>query len=199
MAANNGLTGQPNSQLAAGAQMQSGGLTSPFIVGYTNLLEQLFARKYPTYSIGVQLNLPIRNRTAQADAVRDEFGLREVQARRQQLQNQSRLEVEDALINLQRARAAYVAAVRTRTLQERSLAIERVRYEAGVDTAFFVIQYQSYLAQAQSTEVAAKSNYFKARAALDRAIGVTLDTNHISVDEAFHGRMQRQPAALPRR
>jgi hypothetical protein len=31
-------------------------------------------------------------------------------------------------------------------LQEKSLEIERARFEAGVDTAFFVIQYQSYLA-----------------------------------------------------
>ncbi|HLJ47089.1 MAG TPA: hypothetical protein VKU01_13825 [Bryobacteraceae bacterium] len=32
----------------------------------------------------------------------------------------------------------------------------------------FVIQYQSYLSQARSTEVVARANYLKAKAALDR-------------------------------
>jgi outer membrane protein TolC len=87
--------------------------------------------------------------------------------------------------------AAYEAAVRTRVLQEKSLEIERLRFDAGGGTAFFVIQYQSYLAQAHSTEVVAQSNYFKSKAALDLAIGVSLDVNYISVDEAYHGRISK--------
>ncbi len=187
IAANNGLTAD------SGLMGTNPGL----IGGYNNLLGQLFSQKYPTYSVGIQLNLPIRNRIAQADLVRDEFSIREVQARRQQLRNQARLEVEDALVGLRRSRSAYDAAVRTRLLQERSLDVEHARFEAGVDTAFFVIQYQSYLAQARSTEVVAKSNYFKAKAALDRAIGASLTTNSISVDEAYHGRIARQAAPTP--
>ena len=168
-------------------------LINPSLIGgYSNLLAQLFSKNYPTYSVGVQLNLPLRNRVAQGDLVRDEFQRREAQARQLQFQNQARLEVEDALVGLKRSRAAFDAAVRTRALQEQALAIERVRYEAGVDTAFFVIQYQSYVAQAQSTELIARSNYFKAKAALDRAVGASLEANNISIDEAYHGRLKRR-------
>jgi outer membrane protein len=53
-----------------------------------------------------------------------------------------------------------------------------------------VIQYQGLLAQSQSTEVAAKSAYVKARAALERAIGSILTENGISVDAALKGTMR---------
>jgi outer membrane protein TolC len=52
-----------------------------------------------------------------------------------------------------------------------------------------VIQYQSLLAQAKSTEIAARSSYAKARAALQRATGTILDENHISFDNALKGKM----------
>ena len=68
-------------------------------------------------------------------------------------------------------------------------------YDAGVDTAFFVIQYQAYLSQALSTEVVAKGNYFKAAAGLSRATGTLLDENNVTFDDPFKGPV-RQPWTL---
>jgi hypothetical protein len=59
-----------------------------------------------------------------------------------------------------------------------------------------VIQYQTFLAQAQSSEVAAKGAYAKARIALDRATASTLDVNQVSIREAQSGRVSR-PARIP--
>ncbi|MGH9664675.1 MAG: TolC family protein, partial [Bryobacteraceae bacterium] len=123
-----------------------------------------------------------------ADAVRDELQLRQTQVRARQLRNQVQLEVEDALIAMRRARAAYQAAVETRQLQEESLRMEQLKFSEGASTSFFVIQYQSYVAQAKSTEVAAESAYVNARAALQRAVGSILDDNHVSFDAALNGR-----------
>jgi outer membrane protein len=109
--------------------------------------------------------------------------------RERQLRNQVQLEVEDALIAMRRARASYEAAAETRSLQEKSLEFEQIRFTEGVSTAFFVIQYQSLLAQARSTEVAAKSAYLKARAALERAVGSILDSNGVTLDAGRSGRM----------
>jgi outer membrane protein TolC len=194
-ASNASLAGQMNS-LATGTTT-----TNPTEAantgGYGTSLGQLFSAKYPSYGVGIQLNFPIRNRIAQADVERDELQYRQAQASLQQLRNQAQLEVDAALAALRRARAAYDAAVKTRMLQAQSLEVEQVRYEAGVDTAFFVIQYQSYLAQARSTEVVSKANYFKARAALDRAVGASLEKNNISVDEAYHGKVSRPPTPPP--
>jgi outer membrane protein TolC len=121
-----------------------------------------FSHKYSTYEVGIQLNLRIRNRIAQADMVRDEMERRNYQVSLVQLQNRVALEIDAAVIALRRARASYQAAPRTRQLREESLDVEKARYAAGLDTAFFVIQYQSYVSQARSTEVVAEGDYFKA-------------------------------------
>jgi outer membrane protein TolC len=198
-----GLIGSKNATLPevdVVATMQNNGLAGslnplvpnayPGYAGtYGSALEQIFARNYPTYGIGLQVTLPIHNRVAEADLARDELQLKQSQVRYAQLQNQARLEVEDAVIAMRRARASYQAAVEARQLQQESLDDEQYKFEVGSSTAFFVIQYQSLLAQAKSTEVAAQSSWIKARAALQRAIGTILDQNHVSIDAAIKGKM----------
>ena len=74
VAQNSALAAQPNPLVPA--------IESPLIGGYGNALEQLATRKYPTYGIGLNLNLPLRNRIAQADVTRDEILLRQSQVSR---------------------------------------------------------------------------------------------------------------------
>ncbi len=181
VAQNNGLAGVANPLSQAPS--------IPYVGGYGDVLNQLFTRKFPTYGIGVQVMLPLRNRVAEADVARDELQVRQSEVRVRQLQNQVRLEVEDALIAMRRARASYEAAVQTRLLQQESLEAEQAKYEVGASTSFFVIQYESLLSQARSSEVAAKSAYVKARAALQRATGSILSENNVSLDAAYKGRM----------
>jgi outer membrane protein len=179
---NNGLAGAANPLF----------LASPdpgFIGGYGGVLDQIFARKYPTYGVGLQMTLPIHNRVAEADLARDELQVKQSEIRLRQLQNQARLEVEDALIAMRRARSSYEAAVEARRLQQESLEAEQAKFEVGASTSFFVIQYESLLAQSKSTEVAALSSYVKAKAALQRGMGTILDDNHIGFDAAVKGKM----------
>jgi outer membrane protein len=165
--------------------------------GYGTVLGQLFRRDFPSYEVGLQLTLPLRNRVAQADAVRDELQVRQAQVRRQQLQDQVRLEVADAEESLRQARAAYEAAVEARRLQEQSVGVEQQTFAVGLSTNLTVIQYQNYLAQARSTEVASKGAYIKAKIALQRATGTTLDSYHVTIDEAYRGSVTHAPGALP--
>ncbi|MDQ2899539.1 MAG: TolC family protein, partial [Acidobacteriota bacterium] len=143
------------------------------------------------------LTIPLRNRVAQADVIRDELQLRQTQVRLQQLENQVKLEVGNALLVLQRARAGYDAAVETRQLQEEALDAERQRFGVGASTTFLVIQYQRDLAQSRSTEVASQGTYAKARAALERATGLTLLNNNVLFEEAYRGQVSRGPSAIP--
>jgi outer membrane protein TolC len=177
---NNGLAGQA-SPFAVNQD-------AAFIGGYGSVLDQILTRKYPTYGVGLQMTLPLRNRVAEADLARDEWQIKQSEIRLRQLQNQARLEVEDALIAMRRARASYQAAAEARRLQDESLAAEQAKFEVGASTSFFVIQYESLLAQARSTEVAARSSYVKAKAALQRAMGTILEENHIGVEAAIKGR-----------
>jgi outer membrane protein TolC len=177
---NSGLAGNTN------AFLQS---PDPNLIGgYGGVLSQIFARRYPTYGVGVQMTLPIHNRVAESDLARDELQLKQSEVRLRQLQNQARLEVEDALIAMRRARSSYEAALEARALQQESLDAEQAKFEIGASTSFFVIQYESFLAQARSTEVAARSSYVKANAALQRAMGTILDENQITLESALKGR-----------
>lgn len=167
-----------------------------FLGGYSRILSQLFSRNFPDYAIGFQLSIPLRNRSAQADMILDQLSLRQQEIRQQQLLNQVRVDVHNALIAVRQARAAYDAAVKARILQEQTLEAEQKKYTLGASTIFFVIQAQRDLAQAQSSEVAAASAYMKAKVQLDFATGRTLEANNISLDEALSGRVSRQ-SSLP--
>ena len=168
------------------------GGTYPGVGGnYGTVLDQILKGTYPTYSVGINLTLPVRNRIAQADVARDELQVRQTEVRLKQLENQIRAEVEDALIALQRTRAAYEAATLTTKLQEQSLEIEQEKFDVGLSTNFLVIQYQGFVAQARSTEVAALDAYAKAKTQYERSVGLTLNNHNVSIDEAFKGVVQR--------
>ncbi len=139
------------------------------------------------YQGGVQLSLPLRNRIAQADAARDEIQLRQAQGRSMQLENQIRQQIETASVALENAYQAYAAAVESRGYQEQLLQAEKDKFTVGASTNFLIVQDQAYLAQARSTEVAARSDWMKARITLDRALGNLLEKNDISLADAIRG------------
>jgi len=146
------------------------------------------------YQAGIQFNLPLSNHVAQADAARDVVQLRQAQARTQLLTNQVREQVENAVIALQTARSALNAAIQSREYQQQLVSAERDKLSVGASTNFLVIQQESYLAQARSTEVAARSVWIKARVALDRAVGDLLEKNGIRYEESLTGQLPANPA-----
>jgi outer membrane protein TolC len=197
-ATNNALAGSVNPLSPIGSPPGTLRSPDPFLLGGAGaVLSQIFQRNFPDYGIGFQLNIPLRNRVAQADVARDQLQMRQSEVRLKQTENQVSVEVQNAVVTLRRARACYDAAVETRQLQHEALVAEQQRFSVGQSTSFFVIQYERDLAQARSTEVIAMGNYAKAKAALDRALGVTLTSNHVSFAEARTGIVQRLPTAIP--
>ncbi len=141
------------------------------------------------YQGGVQLNLPLRNRIAQADAARDTIQLRQAEGRTIRLENEIRQQIENAAIAVETAHQAYAAAVESRNYQQQLLQAEIDKFSVGASTNFLIVQDQAYLAQARSTEVAARSDWMKASIGLDRALGNLLEKNQISLDDAAASRM----------
>jgi outer membrane protein len=168
----------------------TGLITAPTDLGVAGL------RTSRIYQAGVQFNLPLKNHVAEADAARDALAVRQAEARTEQLANEVREQVEASVIALQTAREALKAAIQSRQYQEQLVDAERDKLSVGASTNFLVIQQESYLAQARSTEVAARSVWIKARVALDRAVGNLLEKNGITYDESVVGSL---PAAAPAR
>jgi outer membrane protein len=193
---NNGLSG-PVNPIYDGL---SGSPNPYFIGGNSNVIAQILRRNFPNYSAGVSLTIPLRNRQAQADYVTDTLQLRQAQLRLQALLNQVKVYVKTAVIGLQQARARYQAAVDTRALAEQNLKNEQQRFQFGASSVALVIQAQNDLAADQTAEVQAMANFSHARIALDQSLGRTLDINHVSMEEAMSGKVQRDsvlPASLP--
>ena len=207
--ANNGLTGDPNAlpNPNGGTPVTGTGITTPvttprvlnpyFIGSFGNLFGQLFGRNFPDYAAGVTLNVPLRNRTAKADYALDQLTVRQSELQLQRQENQVRLDVRNALIGIQQARAAYQASVKARILQEQTLDAEQKKLALGASTIFNVILVQRDLATAQTNEVTASGNYKKAQVELDRSVGSTLSSNSISIEEAARGYVSRPPSPLP--
>jgi outer membrane protein len=186
---NNGLSGPVN-------PASFPGFVAPqaFIGGYGNLLRQIFGRDFPNYSAGFSLNIPFRNRVAQADYVADQLSLRQNQLQYQKAIAQIRVDVKNAVIGLQQARARYETAVATRSLAQQTLEAEQNRFRFGESTIATVVQAERDLASDQSSEVQSMANYTHAKIAFDEAIGQTLDVNSISMAEAAAGRVARESA-----
>jgi outer membrane protein len=134
------------------------------------------------FEAGVQFNLPLQNKVAQADLAADRAELRKEQLRLQQMQAQAAAEVRNAVIALNAAKQAAQSAAASKHLQEQLLSAEVEKFRAGFSTNFAVIQQQSYLAQAETTEIAAQAAWKKASVQLDRALGNTLKQHGIEVN-----------------
>lgn len=210
------LTGIRNSlrpSLQAFAQLTNNGLTgdltnigatipgvSYLAGGYGNLLAQIFRRNYPNYSAGFSLNIPLRNRAAQADYAISVLELRQNELNLKRSTSQVRVDVENAMIGLEQARARYEAATQSRVLQEQVLHADQRKFELGAAAPFQVIQDQRDLATAKSLETQAMANYTHARIALEDALGVTLDIHNVVIDEALKGQVSMTstlPEKLP--
>jgi outer membrane protein TolC len=76
-------------------------------------------------------------------------------------------------------------------LQEQTLDAEQKKFALGATTIFFVIQAQRDLALARSVEVTALGTYAKAKNTLDQTLGLTLERNNVSIDEAKSGTVAR--------
>ena len=168
-----------------------------FLGGYGTVLSQLLARNFPDYGIGFQLNIPLRNRAAQADLIRDQLNYRQQQINDRKLINNIKLNVLNARIALQQARAAYDTSVKARVLQEQTLNGETRKYQLGTSSFLNVVIVQRDLVTRQSAEVSALNAYIRAKTSLEQLTGQTLRDHNISLREAYSGKVKRAPGPLP--
>jgi outer membrane protein len=98
---------------------------------------------------------------------------------------------------MQQARAQYQAAVKSVVLEEQTLDAEQKKYALGASTIYNVILIQRDLLTAQGNQVAAESNYVKARNNLDFVTGLILQTFNVDLGEAYRGQVSRPPSQIP--
>src|ERR1700677_3056944 len=191
-----GVGGNPNATYICNSAPTFCGLPSAPIsppVSYTGTLNQLINSTASDKGAGITLNIPLRNRAAQATQVRSEFEYRQAQLRIQQIENQVRIEVRNAQFGVQQNRASVTSAQAAVDLARQSLDAEQKKYALGASTSTLVLQNDAALTQAEVTLVSAKALYEKAEVELDRSIGLLLDHAGILISEAERGPVTRTP------
>ena len=194
-----GAGGSQSDYSACGSTSSIPGLCTPAgsvrSIGYGSTLNQLVNSTAPDKGAGLQLNIPLRNRAAQAIQVRGEFEFRQAQMALQQTENRVSIEVRQAQFAVEQNQASVASARAAVDYARQSLEAEQKKYQFGTSTTTAVLQTRSALATAESTLMSAMAAYEKARVELDRAVGNLLDHAGISIDDAARGQVTRMPNA----
>jgi outer membrane protein len=182
---------------------QSRGVVLPELVatGGSTLTGNTILNQVPTggtrsstlYEAGIQFYLPVQNRVAKENLSIDKAILRQQQLRETQLESAVAAEVRNAITALRAAENAAGAAVKARELQEKLLSAAQESFQAGYGSNLAVIEQETYLSQAQTTEVVAKAAWLKAAAQLDRVTGQMLDRTGISLKDGQGKQQTQQP------
>lgn len=149
--------------------------------GFGQSLSNLAANRYGTFRVGVQVSLPLRNRTAEAQLGRALVEGERIGTQREQLEQTIQVEVRNALQGMRSAEARLRAAVATRGANEQQFASEQRKLDAGQSTVFLVLERQTALTEARALELRAQTDLNKAIADLQRATGNALSVNSIVV------------------
>jgi outer membrane protein TolC len=167
------------------------GVTGYVPGGASDALSEVFHNKYPNYSFGVNLQIPIRNRAAQADEATALISERQMRVKLQQQINQIEQDVRNAVIAVTQAQVQIDAAKEATGLAKETLEGEQKKFLLGESTPFLVIQAQRDLATAEGNEAKARSTYAKALTQFAQATATVLDKYHIEIAEAKSGQVTR--------
>jgi outer membrane protein TolC len=160
--------------------------------GFGDAMSSVFHNNFPDYQVSLNLLIPIRNRSAQADNQRAILTQRQLEATLQQLKNAALLDVHNAYIALTQDRAQVEAASKARELQQQTFDAEQKKYQLGASTVYLVIQTQRDLINAQGTELRALANLVEAKANYERSVGRTLEVNRVTIANAKSGEVDRE-------
>ena len=149
--------------------------------GFGQSISNLLANRYGNVKVGVQISLPLRNRTAEADLGRALVEGERIGTQREQLEQTIQVDVRNALQAMHSARARLRAATATREANEQQFASEQRKLDAGQSTTFLVLERQTNLTEARALELKAQTDLNKAIADLQRATGNALNVNSIVV------------------
>jgi outer membrane protein TolC len=172
----NGLGG--NQYSLTNQLISRGGLGSSF--------DQLFDFGYPGYGATLTLNLPLKNRAAQADMGSALTSRHRDLYSAQQVREQITQEVSNAVHQLEEAKLTLAAGKTALDLAQKTLAAEQRKYELGAETIFFVLDAQTKLAQAESDLLQTEVQYQAALASVDHATGRLLEPYGVQIAELTH-------------
>ena len=161
--------------------------------GYGDSFQNLFNSSAPDKGVGVNVSINLRSRMAQSDQVRSVLEYRQAQMSLQQTENTIRLQVRQAQFAMRQNYVGLQAAIAARDYAAQSLDAEQKKLRMGASTSTLVLQASSNLTQAESTVLAAATNYEKSKVQLDLSTAETLTKLGIDMSDAEAAKVQHLP------
>lgn len=159
-----------------------GGPSSSLIGGYGKDLSNLFGFKTRNVTVGVAIQLPFKNQTAEADLAGARIQKEQLEASTRSQDQVIEVDVRNAAQNVETSRRRVLTARDARVNAELQLEGEQRLYQVGRSTTFLLFQRENALTNARNAELRAETDYNKALADLQRATSTTLRVNNVMVD-----------------
>jgi HAE1 family hydrophobic/amphiphilic exporter-1 len=173
--------------LAGGALADTDESIPDFLIGgYGSSIGNLFARRFPTAVVQVQMEWPLGRTTARANIARSELAGATIARQRLQLEQAIDAEVRNTMQAVQSARERLAGAASASRNAREQYDSEWRRFESGLSTVFLVLERQTNLVSAQARELRARADLNQAIALLDRAVGGTLERHGVAMTASRH-------------
>lgn len=149
--------------------------------GVSNALAQMFGFGLPTYGFGLTLQLPIRTRAAAANLANAAVGKKLDALRVRTTEENVRLQVLNAVTNVENSKASVALAKTVRDLSLKRVDADKKKYELGAEVVFFVLQAENDLTTAESALVRETINLRRNQLTLLQRVGTLLEERGIAV------------------
>lgn len=159
-----------------------GGPPADLIGGYGKDLSNLFGFKTRNITVGVAFQIPLKNRTAEANLAGARIQKEQLEASMRSQDQIIEVDVRNAAQAVETSRRRVLAAREARVNAEMQLEGEQRLYQVGRSTTFLLFQRENALTNARNAELRAETDYNKALADLQRATSTTLRANNVIVD-----------------
>ena len=172
----NGIAGSPKDVAFGGTSLRS-----PYEGNYGGALENAFSSNYYQWSVGVQLNYPLGNRSAESRLASSRLDVEQLLLDIKDLEKKIVIDVREAIRLLDTTAKSVEATRVARKLAEERLKAEEKKFKVGLSTSFNVLQIQEILATEESNSIKAIIDYNKAQNKLQQVMGTALDNNNIQL------------------
>lgn len=161
---------------------QPSGIPPRLIGGYGRTLRNLFTLETRNIVVGLTIQIPLRNRTAEANLAGAQIQRTQLEASTRSQEQVVEVEVRNAAQSVETARRRVLTARAARESAEVQLEGERRLYQVGRSTTFLLINRENQLTNARNAELRAETDYNKALADLQRATSTTLRANNVIIE-----------------
>lgn len=154
---------------------------NPAFGGFQTAWQQAFDRAFPTWSVNLNVQTPLRNRTAEAQLAQALIVGQRLSTQMTKTTQSVGVEVKTAFQVIATQRKSLEAAQLTTQLFEEQLEAQTARYQAGFSTDFELMRYQRDLVDAKVRELRARVDLQQALITLQKATDTLLDAVGVTV------------------